>query len=226
MISLLYSYWWYSYSSYSSSVKLLLRIFGAVIIPEDSVGIVNKKFVLFGSHRTLPDGAIIALQGEAGFQADTLPPGLHLGLWPWQFEITRQRFITIEEGCIGVIEARDGHALTGGRVLARNVECDSFQNARAFLLGNGERGPQITIMPPGTYRINTAIFTVKQEKALEISDNMVGIVTTKEGKPLPPAKSPVARCPDTTCSRTARASSTSAVTRVFRSKCSSRVATT
>jgi hypothetical protein len=37
---------------------------------------VNKKFVLFGSNRTLPDGAIIALKGEAGYQADTLAPGL------------------------------------------------------------------------------------------------------------------------------------------------------
>jgi hypothetical protein len=46
------------------------------------------------------------------------------------------------------------------------------------------RGPQIAIIPPGTYRINTALFSVVQEKVLEIADNMVGIVTTKEGAPL------------------------------------------
>jgi uncharacterized membrane protein YqiK len=69
-------------------------------------------------------------------------------------------------------------------VLARRVECDSFQDARAFLMRAGERGPQIAVIPPGTYRINTALFSVVQEKVLEIADNMVGIVTTKEGAPL------------------------------------------
>jgi uncharacterized membrane protein YqiK len=164
--------------------KWFLRIFGVVIVPQDSIGVVNKKFVIFGSNRTLPDGAIIALKGEAGFQADTLAPGLHFLLWPWQYEITRQKFISIEEGAVGVVEARDGKPLAGGHVLARRIECDSFQSARAFLTGGGERGPQITIIPPGTYRINTALFTVVAERVLEIPDNMVGIVTTKEGRPL------------------------------------------
>ena len=54
--------------------RLVLRIFGIVIIPEDSIGIVNKEWVLFGKNKTLPDGAIIAMNGEAGLQADTLAP--------------------------------------------------------------------------------------------------------------------------------------------------------
>jgi uncharacterized membrane protein YqiK len=164
--------------------KLALRVFGVIIIPEDSIGIVNKKFVLLGQHRTLPGGAIIALHGEAGLQADALAPGLHFGYWPWQYTVTRQEFITIREGHIGIVEARDGRPLSHGHVLAKKVACDSFQDARAFLSGGGERGPQIAIIPPGTYRINTALFSAVQEKALEIADNMVGIVTTKEGAPL------------------------------------------
>ena len=42
----------------------------------------------------------------------------------------------------------------------------------------------MTVIPPGTYRINTALFTVQAVKVLDIPDNMVGIVTTKEGRPL------------------------------------------
>lgn len=164
--------------------KFVLRIFGVVIIPEDSIGIVNKKFVLSGKNRTLPDGSIIALQGEAGYQADALAPGLHFWYWPWQYEITRQKFVTIPDGSIGVVRSRDGRPLPQGRVLAKRVECDSFQDARKFLTGGGERGPQITVVPPGTYRINTALFTIENEEVLEIADGMVGIVTTKEGKPL------------------------------------------
>lgn len=187
-IHLALTYWWVAgliaivvlFISY----RLVLRMFGMVIIPEDSIGIVNKKWVVFGKNRTLPDGAIIALNGEAGFQADTLAPGVHFMLWPWQYEITRQKFTDVNEGFIGVVEARDGHPLSGGRVLAKQVPCDSFQDARQFLTGGGERGPQLAVIPPGTYRINTALFTVVPEPVTEIEDNMVGIVTTREGKPL------------------------------------------
>ncbi len=165
--------------------KAILRIFfGTVIVSKDEIGIVNKKWVLFGRYRTLPDGAIVALNGEAGLQADTLAPGIHFGLWVWQFAVSKVPFTTIDKGHIGIVEARDGHPLSGGRVLARTVECNSFQDARGFLTRGGERGPQISIIPPGTYRINTGLFQVAAAEVLEIADNMVGVVTTKDGKPL------------------------------------------
>ncbi len=161
------------------------RLFGIVIIPQSSIGIVNKKFVLFGANRNLSDGQIIALKGEAGIQADTLAPGLHWGYWPWQYEIVIEDFITIKKGWIGVVESRDGRPISAGRILAKHVECDLFQNAREFLSNGGERGPQIAIIPPGTYRINTSLFTINTTDVVEIEDGKVGIVTTKEGKPLP-----------------------------------------
>src|SRR5689334_2005547 len=52
--------------------KVILWLFGIIIVPDDSIGTVTKKYVTVGAHRTLPDGQIIALRGEAGFQADTL----------------------------------------------------------------------------------------------------------------------------------------------------------
>ena len=165
--------------------KLVLRVFGAIVVPEDSLGVVNKKWALFGRNRALPVGAIIALNGEAGLQADTLAPGVHFGLWPWQFKVKLEKFITVDKSMIGIVEARDGKPLSGGRVLARTVECNAFQDARAFLSHGGERGPQISVIPPGTYRINTALFSVAPAPMLEIPDNMVGVVTTKDGKPLP-----------------------------------------
>lgn len=164
--------------------RYLLRVFGIVLIPDDSIGIVNKKFVLFGKNKTLEDGQIVALNGEAGLQADTLAPGVHFWYWPWQYQIMFQKFITIPGGYVGVAEARGGEAMSNGRVLAKRVDCDSFQNVRMFLENGGERGPQITVIPPGTYRINTAFFDIKKAEAMEIPDNTVGIVTTKDGKPL------------------------------------------
>lgn len=164
--------------------KPILRLFGIVIIPDDSIGVVNKKFVLFGANKTLPDGCLVALNGEAGLQADTLAPGLHFWYWPWQYEVAVQKFINIAQGTIGLVEAEGGIAMSNGRVLAKTVDCDSFQDVRKFLTNGGERGPQIAVIPPGTYRINTAFFNVEQVKSLSIPDNKVGIVTTKDGKPL------------------------------------------
>ena len=64
------------------------------------------------------------------------------------------------------------------------MECDSY-HVRRFLENGGERGPQIAIIPPGTYRINTAFFTVSDAGVLQIEDNKIGVVTTQEGTPLP-----------------------------------------
>jgi len=188
MSQLIHGYWWLGLIAIILLLlavnKFILRLFGIVMIPNDSIGIVNKNFVLLGSNKILPDGKIVALQGEAGVQADTLAPGLHFWFWPWQYKINIHGFITVDDGFIGTVEARDGHPLDGGRVLGRKVSCDSFQDARSFLTNNGERGPQIAIIPPGTYRINTELFTVSASKVVEIPDNSIGIITTKEGKPL------------------------------------------
>ena len=182
---LLANVWWLiPIAAFLIFYRWTFRLLGIAAIPEDSIGIVNKKYVLWGANKSLPDGKIIALKGEAGFQGDTLAPGLYFGYWPWQYNILRQQFANVKEGYIGIVEARDGNPLGNGRVLARQVECDAFQNARAFLEQGGERGPQIKVIPPGTYRINTALFSVVLEPVTEIEDNMVGIVTTKEGRPL------------------------------------------
>lgn len=133
-----------------AAYKKVLRLFGLVIVPEDSVGIVTKRFVLLGANKTLPDGRIIALKGEAGIQADTLAPGLHWWLWPWQYATTLQRFVVLPEGSIGIVEAKDGAPIAVGRVLGKRVSCDSFQNARAFLANGGERGPQLAVIRRAT----------------------------------------------------------------------------
>ena len=184
-LGLLQSYWWVLLLVVLVvGYRAWLRLLGAVFITSDELAVVNKRWAL-GKNKTLPDGAIIALNGEAGWQADTLGPGLHWWLWPWQYSIEHVKFTTVQEGQVGIVESRDGKPLSGGRVLCRKVDCDAFQNARAFLANGGERGPQITVIPPGTYRINTSLFHVVEVPVQEIHNNKVGVVTTMEGKPLP-----------------------------------------
>ncbi len=164
--------------------RFVLWLCGVIIVPDDSVGMVTKKFVLFGSHRSLPDGRIVALNGEAGFQATTLSPGLHIGLWPWQYAVDLAAFLTVPQGKVGAVEACDGKPLLSGRMVAREVACDSFQDARAFLTGGGERGPQMSVIPPGTYRINSLLFKVNIVDAVTVPPGKIGVVEARDGKPL------------------------------------------
>src|SRR6476469_4517596 len=89
--------------------KFVLRfLFGMVIVPEDKIGLVTKKFVLFGKNKELPDGRIIATLGEAGFQGRTLAPGIYFWMWFWQFDVTMELFTVIPEGKVGLVLAKDG----------------------------------------------------------------------------------------------------------------------
>jgi uncharacterized membrane protein YqiK len=164
--------------------RQVLRLFGVIMVPDDGIGVVTKKFVLLGKHRRLPDGRIIALNGEAGFQADTLAPGLHVGLWPWQYTVAIVSFFTVPPGKVGCVEACDGKPLPSGRIVAREVACDSFQDARAFLTNDGERGPQMAVIPPGTYRINSLLFTVNLADAIVVPPGKIGVIEARDGKPL------------------------------------------
>ncbi|HVM89686.1 MAG TPA: SPFH domain-containing protein [Puia sp.] len=164
--------------------RIILRVFfGVVIVPQDRIGLVTKKFVLIGKQE-LPEGRIIATAGEAGFQAQTLAPGVYFWKWIWQFQVSFQPFTVIPTGKIGLVLARDGAELETGSILGRKVNCDSFQDAEAFLKNGGRKGRQTAIITPGSYRVNTFLFDVEVTDMITIPDNAVGIVTTMEGKPL------------------------------------------
>src|SRR5437899_8096491 len=99
-------------------------------IPNQQVGVVEKLWSKAGSVRA---GGIIALNGEAGFQADLLRGGVHFGLWRWQYRVHRVSLVTIRQGKIGYVYARDGEPLPPSQTLGRVVPCNNFQDARAFL---------------------------------------------------------------------------------------------
>jgi len=164
--------------------KWTFRLFGIYIIPDDSLGTLTKKFVLFGANRQLPAGKIVALNGEAGYQADTLAPGLHFFLWPWQYDVAISKFTVVPPGQIGVVEACDGAPLPDGRIIAKDVACDNFQDARAFLNNGGQRGVQVGIIPPGAWRINTLLFTVKMAQMTIVGPNQIGVIEARDGVPL------------------------------------------
>lgn len=179
------SFWWVFALLFSLIFyRTVFQLLGIVMIPEDKIGLVTTKFVLFGPNKELPDGRIIATKGEAGYQARPLPPGLHFWKWIWQYEITLQPLTVIPNGRIGLLVAKDGVELDRGRVLAPAVDCDSFQDAVAFLENGGRKGRQAGYLTAGTYRINTFLFDISLAEMTQIEDNKVGIITTLDGEPI------------------------------------------
>jgi uncharacterized membrane protein YqiK len=69
----------------------------------------------------LEEGRIIALAGEAGLQATPLRGGLHFGYPLWQYSIHTVPLVTIGEGRMGYVYARDGAPLEQVQTLARSV---------------------------------------------------------------------------------------------------------
>ena len=161
--------------------RLIFRLFGIIVVPEDRIGLVTVKFVLMGENKQLPQGHIIAVRGEAGYQAQTLAPGIYYGYWFWQYDVLLQPLTVIPSGRIGLLLARDGKELPTGQILARKVDCDSYQDAAKFLINGGSKGRQAAILQAGTYRINTYLFEVTMTEITSIHDNMVGVVTTLDG---------------------------------------------
>ncbi|MTK53374.1 SPFH domain-containing protein [Paludibacter sp.] len=186
MVDILIGYWWIIPIVLCVVLyKIILRFLcGMVIVPEDRIGLVTKKFVLFGSDKALPDGRIIATKGEAGFQAKTLAPGLYFGKWFWQYDVTMEQFTVIPEGKIGLVLAKDGEPIPTGSILGHSVDCDNFQDAEKFLINGGQRGRQTAYITAGSYRINTMLFQVSITDMVRIQESRVGIVTTLDGLPI------------------------------------------
>jgi uncharacterized membrane protein YqiK len=126
-----------------------------VYIPNNRVGILEKLISGRGSVRS----GLIALQGEAGFQPELLRGGWHF-LKPFQYRVHRMPLVTIPQGEIGYIFARDGLSLPPTQSLASNLRANNFQDAVAFLRAGGQKGPQRMLLREGTYAINLALFVV------------------------------------------------------------------
>ena len=176
-----------------AALVVVVLVLGTVVIHEQESGLVIRRY-----GRALPVGRIIATNGEAGFQAELLPPGWHFPLWPWKYKVEKVALVDVPAGEIAVVVAKDGAAIPSHRVLAREVACDNFQDASTFLSGSGEKGRQMRVLTAGRYRINPALFDVvtarratafglrpDQLAVFHVPSDRVGIVTALDGRPIP-----------------------------------------
>jgi uncharacterized membrane protein YqiK len=190
------------------------------------VGLVLKRV----STRKLSGDNVIAFQGEAGYQADLLLPGMR---WkPWLlYEVEKFPWVQIPAGEIGVVIAQVGASLPiGAKSAVYKKSYGNFADLRSFVTSGGQKGVQRPVFPPGTlapiHPVGFLVVTKSQAYGLPISPelrsrsgnggrltpesfglrpeqlelvrieptpcgkdgalmDLVGIVTTYEGDPLP-----------------------------------------
>jgi regulator of protease activity HflC (stomatin/prohibitin superfamily) len=166
-----------------NEVGLVDAIDGKPIQP----GYIFAKAML--GHNLFQDGeAFLRNKGERGPQLEILPPGLYR-INPYLFKIEKVPNLNIPKFKIGVVVAQDGQPISPGRLLGKRVEGhDNFQVGQMFLEKGGQKGPQMDILLPGTYRINLKLFTVTIQDATVIEAKKIGLVTARDGAALPPTE--------------------------------------
>jgi uncharacterized membrane protein YqiK len=140
-------------------ILFFVLLSGIRFIPNNRIGMIEKRWAGKGSVK----GGLIALQGEAGYQPQILRGGLHY-LMPIQYVVHMAPLVTISQGKIGYIFARDGKQLNPAQVLASNATVQDFQDVEGFLKNGGQRGPQRRILREGTYAFNLIEFIVVTEE--------------------------------------------------------------
>ena len=178
-------------TDWGGSAKILVGAVGAVAVVGalfllvassfttvggDEVGHLTRKY--FGS--PMPSGQVVALPGENGPQAKTLSPGFHfIPLLKVIYKVESLKVITIADDQYGFVVAVDGKPLRPDQFLADAWPIDEFEqmmDAEYFLRHKGQKGPQLTVWPPGTYRYNHYLFNVTAEHATNIHAGFVGVV--------------------------------------------------
>src|SRR5918998_35274 len=143
--------------------------------------------------------AFIKRGGVKGIQLRTLPPGL----WPIPpslFRVSVSKVTVVPPGKVGVITAADGEPLDAGRLHGKAITGHrNYQDAEQFIGSGGQKGPQVEILTPGTYRIlvnsvdiddnnsvKPGLFNIRLFDAMVISENQIGLVEALDGAPLDP----------------------------------------
>ncbi len=216
------------------SPLLWIFLIGVVIVVVPSIRMigVNQIGLVFKRlGKKLPGDNPIAFDGEAGYQAELLMPGIRFKLW-LLYGVQKHPWVQIPAGEIGIVIAQVGKPLPiGAKSAVYKQKFGNFSNLRAFMENEGQKGVQRPVLPPGTLIpihpvaflvitkrkiygvaissdlaegdiLNGESFGLKtfglEKKQLEVviiapkkaehgekEKDMVGIVTTLEGDPLP-----------------------------------------
>ncbi len=157
-----------------------------LLISADKVGQLKRIYLA----DDLPPGRIIALTGQKGPQAEILGPGFHFRpLLNVLYEVEPVDIIQVPEGFYGQITTLDGAPMPEGMFIVPVIPDDKLAtmlDAQTFIEQGGYRGPQETVLKPGSYRLNRYLFDVRVDQdtaATVIPAGQVGVVKSNVQRP-------------------------------------------
>ena len=160
---------------------VLMILSTAIYVEDNQGGVVSLKF-----GPDLPEGAIVATDGEKGPQAKVLPPGWHFGYLPIFYNLEPFDIVKIPADHIGLVHAADGRPLPLGSVYAPKWEEGTERqmlDAQHFLTeGQGYKGAQVTTLLPGEYRPNPRLFKIEILPVLEVPVGQVAVIKSNAGE--------------------------------------------
>jgi hypothetical protein len=152
----------------------------SVVVSADMTGVVLRQF-----GKPLPPGHIVARNGEQGPQAKILGPGWHFWYLPFLYSVKEVPVVQIGHDKLGFVTAKDGAPLADGELFAKAWDSASdMLDPGTFLDRGGQRGPQITVLTPGTWRYNPYLHEVTQISVLRVQPGSVAVITARTG-PVP-----------------------------------------
>jgi hypothetical protein len=147
--------------------------------------------VYMGSDMTA--GQIIAGPWQKGPQAWVIPPGFHfIPFFTVIYDDTTCQEVVVPRDSYVILTAKEGKPLPIGEFVAPEWEDSSMLDATHFLgfdVGEknykgpkGVKGPQLTVITPGNFRINPYLFSVSEpKKAKIVNAGFVGVVKSNVG---------------------------------------------
>jgi uncharacterized membrane protein YqiK len=158
-----------------------------VNVGAQEVAIKERRY--FG--KRMPQGRVVATEGEVGIQADVLKPGLHFVWYPVEQVVRKVPLVEIGADELGIIEAVDGEPMQTGSIFApdraQNAH-NNFQDPIAFIKQGGVKGIQLRTLPPGKWAIHPFLFNVSIAKATVIPPGKIGVMTAADGAQLEPGR--------------------------------------
>src|SRR4029077_3850621 len=175
---------------YAYPLLALLVVLAAVIvitslhkIGPTEVGLVTKRF----SFKKLTKDNPVAFNGEPGYQADLLMPGLR-----WKtvlvYSVEKYPWIQVPAGEIGVVIAQVGSPLPiGAKSAVYKKEFGNFSDLRNFIQVGGQKGVQRPVLPPGSlvpvHPVGFLVITPQTVYGLPVSPDLAA---QAKGKTLTP----------------------------------------
>src|SRR5208283_5072336 len=144
------------------------------------IGLVRKRF-----GKKLPGNNPVAFEGEAGYQAELLMPGLRFKFKPFS-TVTKHPWVQVPAGQIGVVIAQVGKPAPIGAKSARyDAAFGNFTDLHIFVENGGEKGVQRPVLSPGTlapiHPVAFLVITKPQVFGVPVSDEYRRLAEAKGG---------------------------------------------